>query len=278
MTISRLQPARGPHRRRQRGVRRLEARHSDPDRRRDRQRRHPPLRSLRRWATGRSCRARGLQRHRPSRAVSERGRHGRRAARRDRRRRAHAGGQGRRLGRQRRRPPASGSRSTTHRRSRREVRASWAGRAGGPAIGSRCAGRTRAERFAPIARAVYRALPGQRRQQQPERGRERPQALRRGIAQRPRRDHDRQPRRPGRGHVDAAAAVAAGRRRQPEPGGGGQGQRARLRRHAADRCRVRRRGPRRSRAAERARGRWLRRESPAARSKCAAPASRCGGR
>ena len=123
----------------------LEARHADPDRRRGRQRRHPPLRGLRRRPPGRRRRRAATA---ATSAVSCRARTGRAPSR------SSSPGSptactrwpGRRSTRRATpRPPASGSRSTTRRRLRRELRVSSGGAGlADERTASPCAGRTRA--------------------------------------------------------------------------------------------------------------------------------------
>ena len=161
------------------------------------------------------------------------------------------GGTGGRLRGQRARPRASGSPLTTHRRLRRRA----AGVVGGAGLAEeRTASTVRwtnpSERFAPIARAVYELCPASADSSNPTWRRE-PATLHLEVAERQPPDDDRQSS-PSRARA-CGCCGGCGCRTPPAtrtPAAGGQGQRAGLRRHAADRRRLRRRAPRRSRPAE----------------------------
>ena len=102
--------------------------------------------------------------------------------------------------------------------------------------GSPCAGATRRERFAPIARRALRAVPGQRRQQRPDTaaaGRKRCVS----NASRARHDHrDRGPGScPGEGDWQLRRLWLEDAAGNQNPDAGGEGLRPWLRRHATDR-------------------------------------------
>ena len=243
--------------------------------RRVRQRRHPPLRGLCRRPSGRRCAARRLQRRRPRRAMSERGRHRRRSSSPGSPTACTRSPAGRSTPRA---TPATASQriavDNTPPVCRRDA-AVVGGRAGGPPTGSTVRWTNPRERFAPIARARYELCPASVDSSDPSVAAD---ARKRCVAGPSRAPADHALIRPRRCPARACGML---RRLWLEDAAGNQNPAPRSRSPVSASTPRRRPASRSSTsdpadpdAAERPRQPTTRQGSPAARSRCAAPASR----